>query len=201
MKFKVLAIVLVLICVLAFAAACNNAQVESTGGIYSTLNEMVKKEYSHIDLMVTMTDGAQSLSGEYSVTKENDVIRIDYEYEQLSTFQEIDGVLIAPESEVETKSGSLTLRGDVVVDAAGDELNLPKDIVTTTGFSFDAAYFQNVAMGNARFSADVINTEKFIGIKEVSNMKVTVDYETELKNISIEYNKSGKNYSLTYTFA
>lgn len=199
--FLALTVILVTACGELPNSNNNSNQTQEDKAIYDKLATLAHHEYNSLVLSVTMNEGAKVLSGTYTVTKLEDIVSVEYSYQQYATFQEIDGELVAPETEIETFSGELTSKNGKVTDQSGAELNIPVDTVTAKGFAFNKSYFKNVTSSSTRFDATVTNPKAFVGIDNVTDMTVSVDYsQTTISQIVVRYSIETRIFVLSYTF-
>ena len=168
--------------------------------IYQTLGALAQKEYSALTLAVEVSENGKKLSGTYNVSKNGDAVTVDYSYQQFAAFQQVDGRLVAPENEIETLSGSVTTKDGKVTDKTGAELNISVQTVTASGFDFKKEYFTAEQIGENQYKATVTDPAAFMGVDNVSDMSVVVDFgDAAISKLVINYKQGNKAVVLTYT--
>lgn len=203
---KLVVVCILLVCVLAFVGCgrtTDKGNKKKTESVYDVLNDIIKVNYSVVELDVTVTN-SERLNGKYISTAIDGGYRVEYKYERINTFTEVDGEIIAPEEYKSELSGSAIVKNGAITEQSGAELSVPLSGLTAANFKFKKDYFENVTEKDGEFTAlKVKNIKAFLGeTVACADMSVVVTYtKTELKSVSISYVTSEHNQTLlTYTF-
>ena len=183
---RIICILLIAISILSFAS-CGGAS--SDKNTCETLNKIFTKDNSLVNIEVKTVTNEKSLASMYTVVKETNGEKITYSIEKLSTFEEVNGEYIVPESYKTTIKGEVLLSNGAVVSQSGDIADLDFTKTEIPKFKFNEGYFSNVQDNAGKFTADVTNPSGFLGAEiSCSNMSVTVSYsENKISEIILNY--------------
>ena len=180
------------ICVAACAlTACNS----SCGNEYKRLNSKLKEDYSQISITVnnTFTEEQITLTSVYTVKYAQNEITVDYKVERFSEF-----TLESPVTDVKTTyEGSASIVGGII--SGGEEVGLTEDIASLN-LNFKKKNFENVTFNKTFFSADVKNTNSFLGVAECTDMHVVAGFDDKFKSITVSYKQGVNEVEYKYVF-
>lgn len=179
--FTVLSLCLAAVCL----SACNGGGEEPEPDRYAALNEMLHAQYSQIELTVTDTfDEDTFLKSEFTFSFPSEgCIAVGYSAER---FSEIGGLDELPPSVKTTISGEGEYRDGVLVSDSG---GLLPDRLAGAGLVFKEEYFGNAVFELARFRADVLSADGFLGISAFrgSEMRVEATFVELFYDMEIVY--------------
>ena len=203
MKKRIILLFVLLTFVLVCLTACNNPSAND----YQKINELLKKDYSKVTVVVSTKTDVATLIGNFTLTFDNGATNVDYKFDKLNTFEtDTDGnignadgnFIVSVEGSAVVREG-LIVEGDAAVDLPLDQLNI-------SGLSFKQAFFRNATLKNAKFEADVTSPQKFTGNDALvcTDMHVVVVRNTNsdtLTSIEITYtSENGAAVKINYVF-
>ena len=203
MKKRIIALFALLTVVALCFAACNTPSLEDLQNI----NDLLKVDYSKVTVVVSTKTATAELNGNFTLTFDGDVTKVEYRFERINSFDVDDNGNIADAEGdfIETVEGEVAVRDGKIVD--GDtSVDLPLDELTVGGFSFKQAFFSNSTLQKAKFEADVINPQQFTGNSglDCTDMHVVVIRNTAAKvltSIELTYtSENGAQVKLDYLF-
>lgn len=168
-----------------------------TPDVYDGLNAMLNANYSQIEITVSETfEEATSLTSEYLITYSDVQIKVEYSVEK---FVEVS--LDNPSTEVKTTLTGEAIIKDGTISFNGDNAGITADIAQI-GLNFKKKYFENDALTDGSFHADVKNAAGFIGSPlTCSNMKVVAYFGDVFNSINLTYvSVSGNKVEFAYFF-
>lgn len=167
--------------------------------IYDTLEEMVNKDYSKIEIDVVTTTTFAELNSSYILTQDN----VAYTVEKLNLLPS-DGSVTDLPSNYKTKVTGYALiqNGQIVEFDGGNDVTIPSYNELKGNFNFDEDNFKNVIVKNDSFKADVVSPAHFYGANvNISNLKVEVEHDgTQIRQITIFYILSNAIVETQYKF-
>lgn len=194
-------LVLITAAVLAILCLCLCACNLVSDKLLSRLSEMMRLDYSAVEIGITSTTDGLDLNGEFTLTFDDDAVNVKYRYDKLNSFG-TDFDLTAPDEWKTTVSGEAVVKdGEIVQGDANAEL--PFDAISFNGFSFKQAFFDNVKVSASRFEADVVNPQGFVGNNNFvcSDMHVNVKFGDYIGRLEITYvSANGSDITLVYNF-
>lgn len=197
---KVISLICVMVMLVLCVAGCGKKENKPT--IYETINNLIDKEYSVVNLSVKTTMGNETLKGTYTINKENNFTLIEYSYEMLNGFSEVGGVIIPPTEEKSTISGSMKVKDSKVIEQNGESVNIPVEQLSINGLTFDESFFTDIQDSDGLFSAKVSKVKDFLGFElNCTDMKITVNYTTDkISKVNIQYiSESSSNIEIQYS--
>ncbi len=179
------------------AVGCGGGEKEP----YKTLNALAAKDYGTVTLTVTTGAGADTLTGTFVATAQEDGVKVTYTYEQWNTFEKEGDSYEIPAEAKTTVSGETVYKDGETVVLSGAPAEAD---VTAKGLKFAESYFAEVKAEEGSFSAAVTEPASFLQTDiTCTGMTVTVAYTAEkLGSIAISYTSSaGTPVTFTYAFA
>ena len=200
---RIISLILIILAVVFAFASCGGAQTQNKATVYEILNKIFTKDNSFVNIQVETVTSGKSLASMYTVAKETSGEKITYSIEKLSTFEEVNGEYIVPESYKITLNGEVLVLNGNVVEQSGDIADLDFTKTEIPNFKFNEGYFSNVQDNAGKFTADVINPSGFISTSiSCSDMSVSVVYnESMISEIVLSYTSvEGSSVTIKYLF-
>lgn len=204
MNKKIITICLILVLILA--VMCISSCEDVLTNDLRLINTLLRREYDNVQLTIKTDQDGLVLNAFYTFTKQNGNTNIEYQVDKLNRFDVNDNVVGAPDSFKIKVSGSAVFDGNTVTHIDGETVDdkILLDVVEPR-MAFISSYFDNVAITNYNFSADVVNPCGFMGDEnfDATDMKVQVLYSTTmLGSIKISYKTAGgTSIVMSYMFA
>ena len=201
MKKTLSLVALMLICSICFIS-CGNRNNNSSGNnegtshVYSTLNALIQKDYSKVNISTTVVIDDITLVSEYDVTDNS----IYYSVEKMNYLS--DNIYEMPEDYKTTVSGSATISNGQVIKNNEDSVTLPSYAELNGKFDFKESNFTNVNNKQGSFSANVNNLSNLIGQNVVAfNANITVEYnDSAITTLVLTYQTSASKVTTVYSF-
>lgn len=194
---KTIIVAMILVLLLSLLCGCTNNTAN-----FQQLNTLTSQSYQQIVISIVSKLDVE-LTTTMIVTNEADKTKVQYTYQQLSTFEGDS----TPSSFITTQSGNIVIQGGKIVEQNGQPADESYIALATNGFLFSPSYFTNVrfAYGQSNvFTASVINPTSFTGNPNLvcTDMKVLVSYSQKLQQIQLTYTSANQgNVSITYNFS
>lgn len=170
---------------------------------YDTLNKLIAKTPSSVELHVTITMDGETLNSEYAVTEQENGYRVVYTYERLSTFDETEDGFTIPDSVKTLFEGSIVVKDGKIVEQNGAEADLSFEQMTAAGVKFDETYFSNAMITEDSIKADVKDPAAFfLQELECTNMKMETRFTEEaITSLLVNYvSSNGAQVVIEYLF-
>lgn len=181
-------------------SACSGNGGPSASAQYNSLNEMLKADYSEIDITVSDTfDTDIFLKSEYKINFSADETTVSYTVEKfLPAGDTLDGPIDLDKTVLK---GEAVIKDGVIVSVDGDDVNLSADIAVT-GMSFKPGYFKNAEITGMTLRADVKDPSGFLGYElTCSGMRIEADFLDAFYFIDITYTSEiGSQVEYRYDF-
>lgn len=189
--FVIITLVLAMVC----CVACTDQ------GGYKAIEEAFEKQYSNVNINVTVAKDGVTLKGEYKLSlwyngNQISYATVDYSYDELNKLS-LDGN--NGESYITVVSGQKK-----VSDGKLDSVEINGIQLDYGGFRFKTDYFENVYLSETVFETDVVDVKSFVGNDafDGTDMHVRLTYSPEqLETVSITYiSATGAKVSVNYSF-
>ena len=193
---------LLLICISFTACGGNSTGDNVQNPVDNTLYGKLTTAMSSTDfdtLTVTLSTTAKNgveLKSTYVYSDVENGLKIVYTQEKLGQFTQVDGKFVAPESMIETLSGSVIVSDGKIVSSEGDASVVDLSDADYPEFKFKESYFSSVTTVDGEFAATVLSPFAFMGMSDsCSNMKVHVYYNVfRVSTIYLEYKATDGSY-------
>ncbi|MBO7156390.1 MAG: hypothetical protein J6V83_03190 [Clostridia bacterium] len=192
MKNRVIISVVILLLLTIGLVACTPAGGDKS--VCAQINEMVALDYQTIKLSVYTTQNGITLTSEFhaSITDLNTMV--SYSVETLNTFTtDQDGNYVAPSTMISKKTGSAIIKDGVIVETAGQAVNIPVESLQNISLNFSETVFSDIntyADGTDNvFEAKVTSPALFTNNWDFDgkDMRVQVRYGEKLNLVNISY--------------
>ena len=183
--FSLCLVVLLLVLSLASCQMGDSNGSQPEKNIYSTLNEMVAKNYSTVMLSIASTENGATMTDNYTIMQLGDDTLVTYSCTRRSVFE---GDVI-PDSYYTTYTGSLVIRDGKIVSQEGQSVDVSFEALSLKGLCFSGDVFSNVQNEAGKFTADIVDVDGFFGQSsfEISDASVSLTYGTGLQTLVITY--------------
>ncbi|MBQ2711480.1 MAG: hypothetical protein IJF66_06020 [Clostridia bacterium] len=194
---KTIILAMILVLLVSLLCGCTNNTAN-----YQVLNSLSSQEYQQVVVKIVSKLDVE-LTASIFVTVEGDKTKVQYTYQQLSTFDTEN----TPSSFITNKSGNIVIQGGKIVEQNGEPADENYIALATNGFSFSPAYFTNVRFISGQsnvFTATVTNPTSFTGNPNLvcTNMQVMISYSQKLQQIQLTYTSANQGeVSITYNFS
>ena len=186
--------------------ACFGGPMSEKKDPYAPLNDMLGVSYSEIALTVTDDfGGGLYLKGEYTLSFGGGSASVSYRAERFLAVGETGTGGMGeddPFSSLKTTlTGSAAIENGSVTSVQGDPVEFPA-LLTGKGLSFKEEYFENAAITEMVFSADVKDAAGFLGTPiDCSDMSVQASYIDFFLDLTVRYtSESGDLVEYVYVF-
>lgn len=191
---KTIILAMILVLLLSLLCGCTNNTAN-----YQVLNSLSSQEYQQVVVKIVSKLDVE-LTASIFVTVEGDKTKVQYSYQQLSTFDTEN----TPSSFITNKSGNIVIQGGKIVEQNGEPADESYIALATNGFSFSPTYFTNVRFISGQsnvFTATVTNPTSFTGNPNLvcTNMQVMISYAQKFQQIQLTYTSANQGeVSITY---
>ena len=171
--------------------------------LYRELNACFESEATRVALCVSVGEGDDALTGEYTLDRSGNSEVLEYRYEQLCAFEMKNGQYVAPATRKETVEGSARISGGKLILLEGRQVNIPLDDLTLSRVQFVRSHFADVVSEEGLFEASVADPAGFAGVEEAcEEMRVSMCYsEGRVDELVLSYrNGDGAPVVMTYRF-
>lgn len=195
MKKKLILLAVVILTVALCLAACNGVSQSQLDNIGKLFNQ----SYSKVTVNVTTVIDGVTLTGIYEMTYSGSRVTINYDYYKLN---ELDMAGNNPSGYMSRMQGTVVVENGNVV--SGDNSVVLPDEFAFTNLNFNKDFFDNAAIQDAKFEADVSNPRAFIQNSNLVCEDMHIDvYHTDsaVSKMKITYaTLSGAQVTETYMF-
>ena len=199
--------ILLLIGMLTFAfAACKDKNNDEEGKVgdnaYGAINDLIGKVSCPFTITSKTTADGDTFNGTYVVTESNGVVSVAYSYEELSTFETVNGELVAPPDYKRTATGSVKIKDGKVIELSGEEANLSAEAFNLSSIVLSEDKLSEVTVGDGEFSAKITSLKAVTGI-DVSAESATIDIkytEEKITSLTLSYSTSSCQTEIKYAF-
>ena len=194
---KTIILAMILVLLLSLLCGCTNEMAN-----YQTLNTLSSQSYQQVVVTIVSKLDVE-LTASMLVTVEGDKTKVQYTYQQLSTFDTQN----TPSSFITNKAGNIVVQGGKIVEQNGEPADQTYVALATNGFTFSPSYFANTrfSIGQTNvFTASVTNPSSFTGNPNLvcSDMKVIISYGQKFQQIQLTYTSQNQgSVSITYNFS
>ena len=194
---KTIILAMILVLLLSLLCGCTNEMAN-----YQTLNTLSSQSYQQVVVTIVSKLDVE-LTASMLVTVEGDKTKVQYTYQQLSTFDTQN----TPSSFITNKAGNIVVQGGKIVEQNGEPVDQTYVALATNGFTFSPSYFANTrfSIGQTNvFTASVTNPASFTGNPNLvcSDMKVIISYGQKFQQIQLTYTSQNQgSVSITYNFS
>lgn len=194
---KTIILAMILVLLLSLLCGCTNEMAN-----YQTLNTLSSQSYQQVVVTIVSKLDVE-LTASMLVTVEGDKTKVQYTYQQLSTFDTQN----TPSSFITNKAGNIVVQGGKIVEQNGEPVDQTYVALATNGFTFSPSYFANArfSIGQTNvFTASVTNPSSFTGNPNLvcSDMKVIISYGQKFQQIQLTYTSQNQgSVSITYNFS
>lgn len=194
---KTIILAMILVLLLSLFCGCTNEMAN-----YQTLNTLSSQSYQQVVVTIVSKLDVE-LTASMLVTVEGDKTKVQYTYQQLSTFDTQN----TPSSFITNKAGNIVIQGGKIVEQNGEPADQTYVALATNGFTFSPSYFANTrfSIGQTNvFTASVTNPSSFTGNPNLvcSDMKVIISYGQKFQQIQLTYTSANQgSVSITYNFS
>ena len=194
---KTIILAMILVLLLSLLCGCTNEMAN-----YQTLNTLSSQSYQQVVVTIVSKLDVE-LTASMLVTVEGDKTKVQYTYQQLSTFDTQN----TPSSFITNKAGNIVVQGGKIVEQNGEPADQTYVALATNGFTFSPSYFANTrfSIGQTNvFTASVTNPTSFTGNPNLvcSDMKVIISYGQKFQQIQLKYTSQNQgSVSITYNFS
>jgi hypothetical protein len=178
-------------------SSSSNSSSEQETNIYDTLNVLAEKEYQKVTLTLTVTQGENTLTDNYTVNKTEKGYTVDYTYMRANPIEGKDGAYVLPEEYATTYKGTAVYENGKQVSHTGADLDY--SVSTSLNVRFAQSYFSAWTESDGEVNGTVANGSAFGGNTAYNNATFSLKYtEVALQSFTLRYVDGSATVSAVY---